>query len=690
MTISPSSEPVGDEEEELEPILEALREWQDNQSNLVPQVGGTNEVRYYTHDSMGSGELITDASGNATKRQLFDAWGQMLTRGTNPVDLQTFNQSGAAAMVDVGFTGHPGVESAGLVDMQGRLYDPIVGRFLSADPLVQNPAWAQSFNRYTYVLNNPLKYIDPTGFQAESKADGGSSDGGTASESGGISEDGGSSLFTIDPEVIAADPFRAGAAVADEVGKIRADIAALDPESDADMIAVLRELEAGYMGLAVMIKDQQMRGSLNIGPRIVSENSTQITNLALRSASFGAAVGLFGAVEVVVGALVGEAVDTGLDYAGVSHPLARIGAHLLTGGLVGASKRIASRVVQRAKQLAQTLRRGCFVAGTMVATADGPVPIEQIQVGTRVLTVSSTISDEVEKEESPGNWWRIDLDDRDDVRISLLRPGKWISRHGLAAGAAKNLYINLPELDTDGQFLVREIRRAPISNGPGRLVTASFERWNNDLYELSFLEHGRPLRGTGAHPLYSLDRGDWVRVRDLQVGERLQTAENALTIASLEKVRGVHRVYNLEVKGEHEYLVGEAAVRAHNSSALNCGLTHGQLPSVPASGWGERLARSIPKPSWPGIISRKIHAHHIFKKGDPDFPKLREIVFARFGMDIAFDNRALVWAYNGAGNTPAASAAVREGLGLLRNGGSKSDFLGLMKRLGSEAAARRP
>lgn len=88
---------------------------------------------------------------------------------------------------------------------------------------------------------------------------------------------------------------------------------------------------------------------------------------------------------------------------------------------------------------------------------------------------------------------------------------------------------------------------------------------NNDLYEVSFVEGGTPLRGTGGHPLYSLDRDSWVSVRDLQVGERLQTAEGAVTIEALEKVRGLHRVYNLEVEGDHDYLVGEAGARTHNT-----------------------------------------------------------------------------------------------------------------------------
>jgi RHS repeat-associated protein len=48
-------------------------------------------------------------------------------------------------------------------DMNGRLYDPVVGRFLSPDPVVQDPSFTQSLNRYSYCLNNPLKYTDPSG-----------------------------------------------------------------------------------------------------------------------------------------------------------------------------------------------------------------------------------------------------------------------------------------------------------------------------------------------------------------------------------------------------------------------------------------------------------------------------------------------------------------------------------------------
>ncbi len=63
-----------------------------------------------------------------------------------------------------GFTGHEHIDEVGLIHMNGRVYDPQLGRFLSADPHVQAPYSSQSYNRYAYAMNNPLKYTDPSGY----------------------------------------------------------------------------------------------------------------------------------------------------------------------------------------------------------------------------------------------------------------------------------------------------------------------------------------------------------------------------------------------------------------------------------------------------------------------------------------------------------------------------------------------
>jgi len=74
------------------------------------------------------------------------------------------NNSILPANTDRGFTDHEMLDEIGLVHMNGRVYDPLVGRFLSADPYIQSPLNLQSYNRYSYVMNNPLGSADPSGY----------------------------------------------------------------------------------------------------------------------------------------------------------------------------------------------------------------------------------------------------------------------------------------------------------------------------------------------------------------------------------------------------------------------------------------------------------------------------------------------------------------------------------------------
>ena len=66
-------------------------------------------------------------------------------------------------ITDRGYTFHEHLEPFGLINMNGRVYDPVLARFLSPDPYVQAPDYTQNFNRYSYCLNNPFKYTDPSG-----------------------------------------------------------------------------------------------------------------------------------------------------------------------------------------------------------------------------------------------------------------------------------------------------------------------------------------------------------------------------------------------------------------------------------------------------------------------------------------------------------------------------------------------
>ncbi|MCP3427996.1 RHS repeat-associated core domain-containing protein [Alteromonas sp. LMIT007] len=62
------------------------------------------------------------------------------------------------------YTGHHSLNDVGIVHMGGRIYDASLGRFMQADPFVQAPNNSQNYNRYSYVLNNPMSYTDPSGY----------------------------------------------------------------------------------------------------------------------------------------------------------------------------------------------------------------------------------------------------------------------------------------------------------------------------------------------------------------------------------------------------------------------------------------------------------------------------------------------------------------------------------------------
>ena len=115
--------------------------------------------------------VATDTTGKPG-RFSEDAWGQRrnpftwtgapVTTGPNASD-----DGGADSLTPRGYTGHEMLDDLGLVHMNGRIYDPLLGRFLSADLVVQDAGNLQSYNRYSYVRNNPLSLIDPSGFLDE-------------------------------------------------------------------------------------------------------------------------------------------------------------------------------------------------------------------------------------------------------------------------------------------------------------------------------------------------------------------------------------------------------------------------------------------------------------------------------------------------------------------------------------------
>ncbi|MEX0139514.1 VCBS repeat-containing protein [Massilia sp. LMS1-1-1.1] len=123
---------------------------------------GSTELNWTHLDRLGSVVAISNAAGVVKEQLAYDSWGKRRKATGDGIpdclDCVTDNR---------GYTGHEMLDKLDLVHMNGRIYDPLLARFMSADPLIQDPTHSQSYNRYTYVWNNPTNLTDPTGFASE-------------------------------------------------------------------------------------------------------------------------------------------------------------------------------------------------------------------------------------------------------------------------------------------------------------------------------------------------------------------------------------------------------------------------------------------------------------------------------------------------------------------------------------------
>ena len=127
-----------------------------------PDPTGPDDTRYLHQDALGSVDTITDQHGNVIERLSYDPFGKRMGDDWRLSDPTALDYA-FLSHTNRGFTGHEHLDDVGLIHMNGRVYDPEIGRFLSADPVVPSANNAQAYNRYAYALNNPLKYTDPSG-----------------------------------------------------------------------------------------------------------------------------------------------------------------------------------------------------------------------------------------------------------------------------------------------------------------------------------------------------------------------------------------------------------------------------------------------------------------------------------------------------------------------------------------------
>ncbi len=251
---------------------------------------------------------------------------------------------------------------------------------------------------------------------------------------------------------------------------------------------------------------------------------------------------------------------------------------------------------------------GCFVAGTAVHLSASPVavselelayaatasesfsfdlgfaweepraesalvvPIEQVPLGSRIATKNpEAFGAENPIPDAHESTWRllsaeIEREDGARVEVELLRPVAWIEEQAFTPGA--RIYLRLEELNVAGWATIRAVDPCPtLSNGHGNLVTGRFvTRGATNLVEATFSD-GTVLNGTSIHPVWSLDRMDWIPLGELAIGEHVYSNDGPLHLVEHTAHSQPTDVYNIEVDCEHVYQVGDAGILVHNTCA---------------------------------------------------------------------------------------------------------------------------
>ena len=543
-----------------------------------PALAIPEKALVYHYDHLGSITVITDygataiandynATGGKPGKFSEDAWGQRRdpVSWNGAANSAVTDDGHADSLTPRGYTGHEMLDDLGLVHMNGRIYDPLLGRFLSADLMVQYPNNLQSYNRYSYVRNNPLTSLDSSGFWENTYA---------------TMTDAATSQFSK------GNTFRALCIV---VGQQAFQMASLGTFSKNS--AVAGQVGTGQISVA------------NGATQMAANTGVAATALTAAVVTGGASAALVGGSGLAAGAVGGAvagfsqaAVQTGGDSAiaavtGAPVPTMGQNAQQIAAGtvygavggaLIGGAAALDNRIASAAPQTGPAPEvnpstsptaeasetPSCFTAGTLITTADGFSPIETVRVGDRVLTGDDSNTTEVDQ-----STWRLVKfslkGEGDDVfEIQRLYPANWIEKNGIKLGS--RFPFAAPEMGIGGDAEVVDVKPCPaIVSAKGRVVLMTVTHFNPAVLQLTLAGMNKPLEPTAMHRLFSADRNDWVQAQELRVGDHLKTADGMVEVLAIAHKPGIHRVYNMEVETEHRYLVSKLQVVSHNSCAAD-------------------------------------------------------------------------------------------------------------------------
>jgi hypothetical protein len=214
----------------------------------------------------------------------------------------------------------------------------------------------------------------------------------------------------------------------------------------------------------------------------------------------------------------------------------------------------------------------CFAPGTIVHSASGPKAIETISLGEKVLT--HIAEDHLESEslaiaeiETSEPLVRINITWETPFASGsacLLRPVSWANERHVRPGQA--LQLSLPEMGISDSVFVASVDMLSHSCISRGTVTACFRHRRGHCVSLRTRGCTELLCVTPLHQVWSIDRGSWVSVNDLQANERLQGIDGILFVDAIGAPFEIESVYNIEVAVDHCYRVGTQGMLVHNAS----------------------------------------------------------------------------------------------------------------------------
>src|SRR5207237_10281370 len=140
---------------------------------LLTRNSSGDTLRYMLEDQQGSVSSITSSTGTNIVSENFDAFGNRRDATDWSGPPSTTDRNTMDGITRQGYTYQTVLGSMGLNHMNGRVQDAITGRFISADPYITEPTNTQNYNRYSYVYNNPMSNVDPSGFNTNTYDAGG-------------------------------------------------------------------------------------------------------------------------------------------------------------------------------------------------------------------------------------------------------------------------------------------------------------------------------------------------------------------------------------------------------------------------------------------------------------------------------------------------------------------------------------